>query len=61
MNNLLAVLRIILLLLVVAFMVLFGYRYFSAGELNYSYLAPIAGLLVFYVITKPGAESAKKG
>ena len=60
MNNLLPILRILLLLLIVAFIGLFGYRYFSVGELNYGYLVPIAGLLVFYLITKPAAESAKK-
>ena len=55
-NNILGVVRIILLLMVVAFVVLFCYRYFTAGELNYSYAAPIAGLLVFYFITKPRAK-----
>ena len=52
-NNILGVVRIILLLMVVGFVVLFGYRYFTLGELNYGYAAPIAGLLVFYLITKP--------
>ena len=53
MNKLLAVLRIILLLLAIAFVVLFGYKYYTAGELDYNYLIPIAGLLVFYFLTKP--------
>ena len=55
-NKILAVVRIILLLLALSFVVLFGYKYFTAGELNYSYFAPIAGLLVFYVRTKPRAK-----
>ena len=54
-NKILAILRIIMLLLLIAFVVLFGYKYFRAGELNYGYLVPIAGLLVFYLITKPKA------
>jgi hypothetical protein len=52
-NKILGVIRMIMLLIVIAFVVLFGYKYYTAGELNYSYLAPIAGLLVFYFITKP--------
>ena len=55
-NDILRVVRIILLLLLIAFVVLFGYKYFTAAELNYSYLAPIAGLLCFYFITKPRAQ-----
>ena len=58
MNKALAILRIILLLLAASFLLLFAYRYFSAGELNYGYLLPIAGLLVFYVITKPRADAS---
>lgn len=52
-NSILGVIRIILLLIIIAFVVLFGYQYYAARELNYSYLAPIAGLLFFYFITKP--------
>jgi hypothetical protein len=52
-NTILGIVRMILLLLVIAFVALFGYKYYTLGELNYSYLTPILGLLVFYFITKP--------
>ena len=55
-NKILAVSRIILLLLAIAFVLLFGYKYYTTGELEFSYLAPIAGLLVFYFLTKPSAK-----
>ena len=54
-NNVLGIVRAILLLLVVAFVVLFGYKYYATGELTYSYLMPVLGLLFFYFITKPKA------
>lgn len=52
-NNVLEIIRLILLLIVAAFIVLFGYKYYVTGDLHYSYLTPVAGLLFFYVITKP--------
>ena len=55
-NKILAVSRIILLLLAIAFVLLFGYKYYTTDELEYSYLAPIAGLLVCYFLTKPSAK-----
>ena len=55
-NNILGVVRIILLLLAFSFVVLFGYRYFTNGEMNYGYLVPILGLVAFYFITKPRAK-----
>ena len=52
-NNILGVVRIILLLLAFSFIVLFGYKFFTKSELNYEYLVPILGLVAFYFITKP--------
>ncbi len=54
-NSILGIVRLVLMLLVIAFVGLFGYKYFTSGELNYGYLTPILGLLVFYFITKPRA------
>ena len=55
-NNILGVGRIILLILAFTFVVLFGYRYLTKGEVNYEYLVPILGLVAFYFITKPRAK-----
>ena len=55
-NKIFGIVRIIMLVLVIAFVVLFGYKYFTTGEINYGYSVPILGLLVFYFITKPRAE-----
>ena len=55
-NNILGVVRMILLLLAFAFVVLFGYRFLTKGEVNYEYLVPILGLVAFYFITKPRAK-----
>ena len=55
-NNILSVVRVVLLLLAFSFVLLFGYRYFTKSEVNYEYLVPILGLVVFYFITKPTAK-----
>ncbi len=55
-NKILGVVRMILLLLVMAFIALLGYKYYKMSEFDYGYLVPIAGLLVFYFITKPKAK-----
>lgn len=54
-NKILGIVRMMLLLLIIAFVVLFVIRYYAAGEFHYEYLAPIVGMLVFYLITKPRA------
>jgi hypothetical protein len=47
----LKVIRVILLMLAIAFAALFGYKYLTAGELRYDYFLPIVGLLFFYFIS----------
>lgn len=52
-GNLLRVIRTILLLLMLAFLLLFGYKWYGAGEPNFAYLTPVFGLAIFYLIAKP--------
>lgn len=52
-GDVLRVIRVILLLLMLAFMLVFGYKWYRTGEPNFGYLAPVLGLAVFHLVTKP--------
>ncbi|MFL6373852.1 MAG: hypothetical protein ACJ73D_04210 [Pyrinomonadaceae bacterium] len=48
-----AALRVMLLVLMMAFIVLTAYKYFVKGTLEWMTVMPVAGLLVFYLIVRP--------